>query len=143
MFTGPEGRSVEPAESPPGPDYLTPGTWEVSWTLQRASADKNGLQKLIEAQKLITPGAEELTVLKKTTWDGSDVVVTNEVTTTNVISTGISPTSTDAPDESGAVYFNLEYVPFLNGTNPWDGYSGDFRGDWAELTARCGSSETG
>jgi hypothetical protein len=127
-FTGAAG-SVSPAGgTKPQPAYLSPGEWEVRWMLQRASAEKNGLEKLIEAQGLISGGAGDLKVLKKKTGAGSELTEESGVSTANVITRG--GISAAALGESGSVYFNLEYAPFLGETNPWDSYGGTFMGAW-------------
>jgi hypothetical protein len=110
----------------PEPAYLTPGTWDVIWTVQRSVTGANGFEKaLIPAQKIIDPNADDTLLVNghRSILDNPDsdppYVMLYDNDPSNIITHGINPLKT-LNGNSGWVNFNLEYVPFnLTQTGAW------------------------
>jgi hypothetical protein len=106
----------------PQPAYLTPGDWNVEWTIQRSIAGTNGFEKaLLPAQvKAGKGGSTALVIASKASYteDYIELEMTEDPTL-NVISSAIPNTKTKNGD-SGNVYFNLKYMPFgLTSSKDW------------------------
>jgi hypothetical protein len=132
----PDGsRTVAPgvSEGKPGTVSLLPVDWSVTWTLKNRSSRGDGLVELVKAQKVTDANSGDAlkiksrtTIVKGKDLNPTEVTVTNDVTTTNVITLPIGTTYTSAITrigKMGSVSFKLEYIPFnLAEENSWSGF---------------------
>ena len=134
------GQTVEPevVDGFPKPVSLSPGDWKVEWTIQRANAGTDGLDRLRAAQAIMEDtgydlgldrnGGRELKIRGLTyKKDGAPVSPQPAVTSiSNGIDWALDSAYTGNIGDTGAVNFNVEYVPFnLTGADDWKiAYSG-------------------
>ncbi|MDR0689676.1 MAG: glycoside hydrolase, partial [Spirochaetaceae bacterium] len=120
-------QTIEPVieAGKPKPVYLPPGDWKVKWTIQRTDAGTDGLDRLRAAQAIIDETEYDLGLdqnggtnlkIRGLTYKKDGVAVSPAPAVT-AISNGIewdisAYTGNGNIWNSGAVNFNVEYVPF-------------------------------
>jgi hypothetical protein len=104
---------------------LLPVNWAVEWRVKRNSADTNGFEDLIRAQKVINASLNELQVKsKQVIVQGTSTAISNSISGPITVDIGSYTSGFAKIGESSSVQFNLEYVPFnLTDGSKWTAFN--------------------
>jgi hypothetical protein len=108
-----------------GVSTLTPGDWNLEWTITPGVSETNGFTGLLAAQESILGRMDESVLFRDTAavmvkggtrWKASDIEVSE-----NVVALNLGELAAEA---TGSYNFNLEYVPFsVNESAKWSEFS--------------------
>jgi hypothetical protein len=114
-------------------ELLPERNWSVNWDIRRNTAAANGLEYLIEAQKVVNSESSELLIKdKKFFLDGEVVSPQQGTITANNLALNLGTYSVTDIGVPHWMNFNLEYIPYnITDAAPWSQYNDKSKFDLA------------